>query len=111
LMSSPGMYWRCSAKSVEKPRYGDRCNPAMNPSTTVRATSSSELIRASTSGERKPTPTSAAEPPPEIGEIWLINQPPNTKFRKTASQSKFERPPRLKTSDSRLQTLQTLWTL
>src|SRR5215813_9901523 len=46
------MYWRCSANSVEKPVYGERCNPEMNPSTTVRASSSSEVIRARTSGAR-----------------------------------------------------------
>ena len=34
-MSSPGMYARCSAKSVDAPRCGDLCRPLMNPSTTV----------------------------------------------------------------------------
>src|SRR5262245_11253404 len=46
------MYWRCSANSVEKPVNGERCKPDMNPSTTVRASNSSEEIRASTSGAR-----------------------------------------------------------
>src|SRR4051812_743077 len=34
-MSSPGMYARCSAKSVDAPRCGERCRPLMNPSTTI----------------------------------------------------------------------------
>ena len=37
---------------VEKPVNGERCKPEINPSTTVRATNSSEEIRASTSGAR-----------------------------------------------------------
>src|SRR4030095_11490781 len=52
-MSSPGMYARCSAKSVDAPRCGERCKPWMNPSTTVRANSSRFPIRASTAGSRK----------------------------------------------------------
>src|SRR5689334_17084223 len=51
-MSSPGMYARCSAKSVEAPSSGDRCRPLMNPSTTVRANNSRFPIRASTDGSR-----------------------------------------------------------
>jgi hypothetical protein len=39
--------------SVEKPVNGERCRPAMNPSTTARATNSNAPMRASTSGSRK----------------------------------------------------------
>src|SRR5262245_7843746 len=46
------MYCRCSANSVEKPVNGERCKPERKPSTTERASNSSELIRASTSGAR-----------------------------------------------------------
>src|SRR5262245_20538949 len=46
------MYWRYSANSVEKPVKGDRCRPEMKPSTTVRASNSSDVIRASTSGAK-----------------------------------------------------------
>src|SRR4051812_11712368 len=52
-MSSPGMYPRCCAKSVDAPRCGDLCNPLMNPSTTVRASSSRFPIRARIDGSRK----------------------------------------------------------
>jgi hypothetical protein len=47
------LYCLYSANSVEKPVKGERCSPEMKPSTTARATSSSEPMRASTSGSRK----------------------------------------------------------
>src|SRR4051812_34533382 len=63
-MSSPGMYCRCSAKSIELPRCGDRCSPPRNPSTTVRATSSRSPILARTAGSRNWMPGRALE------DIW-----------------------------------------
>src|SRR3954469_20169694 len=55
-MSSPATYPRCSAKSTEAPKYGDRCIPLMNPSTTDRATSSRLPIRARTTGSTNRAP-------------------------------------------------------
>src|SRR5215207_4914920 len=55
-MSSPGMYPRCSAKSTEAPKYGERWSPLMNPSTTVFASSSRLPMRASTFGSTKRAP-------------------------------------------------------
>src|SRR4029079_13967260 len=57
-MSSPGTYPRCSAKSTEAPKYGDRCIPLMNPSTTERATSSRFPTRARTTGSTNRAPVS-----------------------------------------------------
>src|SRR5215471_2865221 len=50
--SSPGMYWRYSANSTLNPLNGLRCNPERNPSTIVRAFSSSVPRRATTAGSR-----------------------------------------------------------
>src|SRR5580765_8048328 len=50
--SSPGMYWRYSANSTLKPLNGLRCSPVRNPSTIVRARSSSVPRRATTAGSR-----------------------------------------------------------
>jgi hypothetical protein len=47
------LYCRYSLNSVEKPEKGERCSPEMKPSTTARARSSSEPMRASTAGSRK----------------------------------------------------------
>src|SRR5689334_25252101 len=55
-MSSPGMYARCSAKSIDAPRCGERCRPLMTPSTTVRATISRFPMRASTTGSTSVAP-------------------------------------------------------
>src|SRR3954471_11199894 len=51
--SSPGMYWRYSANSTLNPLNGLRCRPDRNPSTMVRAFSSSVPRRATTAGSRK----------------------------------------------------------
>ena len=51
--SSPGRYCRYSANSTLKPLNGLLCNPARNPSTTVRARNSIEPIRAMRDGSRK----------------------------------------------------------
>src|SRR5476651_442012 len=51
-MSSPGMYSRYSANSTLKPLNGLRCRPESNPSTTVRAFSSSVPSRETTAGSR-----------------------------------------------------------
>src|SRR6478735_479495 len=50
--SSPGMYCRYSANSTLKPLKGLRCSPVRNPSTIVRARSSSVPRRATTAGSR-----------------------------------------------------------
>src|SRR5579864_4783998 len=55
-MSSPGTYPRCSAKSIDAPKYGARCNPLMKPSTTVFASSSRLRIRPRTFGSIKRAP-------------------------------------------------------
>src|SRR4051812_5443 len=55
-MSSPATYPRCSAKSTDAPKYGDRCMPLMNPSTTWRATSSRFPMRDRTTGSTKRAP-------------------------------------------------------
>src|SRR5579884_2293592 len=51
--SSPGVYARYSANSWLKPKSGERCRPAMNPSTTVLAIRSRLEISARTAGSRK----------------------------------------------------------
>src|SRR5208337_245175 len=51
--SSPGEYARYSANSWLKPKSGDRCRPATNPSTTVLAMRSRLEISARTIGSRK----------------------------------------------------------
>src|SRR5262245_2248614 len=51
-MSSPGMYWRCSAKSSERPKNGEWWRPLMNPSTTVRDSRSRLAMRARVDGSR-----------------------------------------------------------
>jgi hypothetical protein len=51
-MSSPGMYWRCSAKSSDRPKKGEWCRPLMNPSTTVRDSRSRLEMRARVDGSR-----------------------------------------------------------
>src|SRR5262245_10955195 len=50
--ASPGMYWRYSANSTLKPLKGLRWRPERNPSTIVRALSSSVPRRATTAGSR-----------------------------------------------------------
>src|SRR5476651_679209 len=55
-MSSPATYPRCSAKSIDAPKYGARCSPLMKPSTTVRASRSRLPIRARTVGSTKRAP-------------------------------------------------------
>src|SRR5712664_3042052 len=50
--ASPGMYCRYSANSTLKPLKGLRCRPERNPSTIVRAFSSSVPRRATTAGSR-----------------------------------------------------------
>src|SRR3954467_9701858 len=55
-MSSPGMYARCPANSIESPRYGDLWSPCRKPSTTVRASRSRLSMRARTLGSRKRPP-------------------------------------------------------
>src|SRR5262245_17935167 len=44
------MYGRCSANSTEKPWNGERCMPAMKPSTTSRARTSRCASRATIAG-------------------------------------------------------------
>ena len=46
------MYWRYSANSTLNPLNGLRCSPVRNPSTMVRARSSSVPRRATTAGSR-----------------------------------------------------------
>src|SRR5688572_2638193 len=58
-MSSPGTYPRCSAKSTDAPKYGERCRPLMKPSTTERETSSRLPIRARTFGSTNRAPGTA----------------------------------------------------
>src|ERR1700712_3271580 len=70
-MSSPGMYARCSAKSVDAPRCGDRCRPLMKPSTTVRAINSRFPIRARIVGSRKDVAVSGAT----AVMRWIRNAP------------------------------------
>src|SRR5450759_4898217 len=65
-MSSPGMYCRCSAKSVDEPRCGARCRPLMNPSTTVRASKSRFPIFARTGGSMRCAPGTA-----DVVSIWV----------------------------------------
>src|SRR5438045_2267271 len=60
-MSSPGTYPRCSAKSIDAPKYGARCRPLMNPSTTVRASSSRLPMRARILGSTNRAPGMACE--------------------------------------------------
>src|ERR1700733_13242739 len=55
-MSSPATYPRCSAKSIDAPKYGARCRPLMKPSTTVRASNSRLPMRARTDGSTKRAP-------------------------------------------------------
>src|SRR5438874_5021309 len=66
-MSSPGTYMRCSAKSTDAPKYGDRCMPLMKPSTTLRATSSRLPMRERTTGS-----TNRA---PGIADVPIISYP------------------------------------
>jgi hypothetical protein len=47
------MYGRCSAKSVDAPKRGERCSPPRNPSTTDLARSSRLEIRERILGSRK----------------------------------------------------------
>ncbi len=51
--SSPGWYILCSANSTEKPRRGDRCWPARNPSTTPRVVTSMPPRRATSQGSSR----------------------------------------------------------
>src|SRR5690606_41462814 len=78
-MSSPGMYARCSAKSSDRPRYGERCRPLMKPSTTVLATSSRSSMRLSTAGSTKRAPGSARDmvtsAHPRFGRAHCNQQP------------------------------------
>src|SRR5579872_2379928 len=48
--SSPATYSRCCTNSTDCPKYGLRCKPDRNPSTTFRACSSSREIREMASG-------------------------------------------------------------
>src|SRR5260370_38287903 len=48
--SSSATYSRCCTNSTDWPKYGLRCSPDRNPSTTLRACSSSREIREMASG-------------------------------------------------------------
>src|SRR5215467_807871 len=48
--SSPATYSRCCTNSTDCPKYGLRCRPDRNPSTTFRACNSSRAIRETASG-------------------------------------------------------------
>src|SRR3954447_26576418 len=76
-MSSPGMYCRYSANSTLNPLNGLRCRPDRNPSTMVRAFSSSVPMRATTAGSRngRSCAVQGTGLHPALGQRHALDQP------------------------------------